>query len=117
MIPERNLMEACALGHEQQLSWRATLNEMMTESPRIILRLPEIRQALIAHPEPLRWYSGRKIEREMIRLIIMNRRAMGMDFETDVTLRAIRKRQGEIIYMYEVCLRMIMEGGRVTPDV
>ncbi|KAH3892043.1 hypothetical protein DPMN_016155 [Dreissena polymorpha] len=69
MIPERNLMAACAVEHKQKLSWIATFNEMMDEGLRIILRLPKIRQALIAHPEPLRWYSGRRIEMEMLQLI------------------------------------------------
>ncbi|KAH3752300.1 hypothetical protein DPMN_186916 [Dreissena polymorpha] len=62
MLPERNLMAACALEHEQQLTWIAAIDEMIKEGPRIILRLPKIRQAPIAHPEPLRWYSGRNIE-------------------------------------------------------
>ncbi|XP_052224511.1 uncharacterized protein LOC127840107 isoform X2 [Dreissena polymorpha] len=112
MIPERNLMAACALEHEQKLSWIATIDEMMTEGPRLILRLPKIRQAIIAHPEPLRWYSERKIELEMLQLICMNRLTLGMDFETDVIMQALLRRRFEILM--EVGMRMIMEGSRVN---
>ncbi|KAH3708745.1 uncharacterized protein LOC127857997 isoform X2 [Dreissena polymorpha] len=112
MIPERNLMAACALDHEQKRSWIATIDEMMTEGPRIILRLPKIRQAIIAHPEPLRWYSGRRIELEMLQLIAMNRVALGMDRETDVIMQAISRRRLEILR--EIKMRMIMEGSRVN---
>ncbi|KAH3791932.1 uncharacterized protein LOC127838358 [Dreissena polymorpha] len=110
MIPERNLMVACALEHEQKLSWIATINEMIEEGPRIILRLPKIRQALIAHPEPLQWYNGRRIEMEMLVLIIQNRHALGMSRETDAIIQAASRRQAEIVR--EVKMRMIMEGGR-----
>ncbi|XP_052223316.1 uncharacterized protein LOC127839152 isoform X1 [Dreissena polymorpha] len=112
MIPGRNLMAACALDHEQKRSWIATIDEMIAEGPRMILRLPKIRQAIIAHPEPLRWYSGRRIEMEMLELIYMNRRALGMDEETDVIMQAINSRQVEILR--EVGMRMIMEGTRVN---
>ncbi|XP_052223808.1 uncharacterized protein LOC127839464 isoform X2 [Dreissena polymorpha] len=112
MIPGRNLMAACALDHEQKRSWIATIDEMMTEGPRMILRLPKIRQAINAHPEPLRWYSGRKIEMELLWLICMNRMALGMDKETDVIMQAVRRRQSEI--GMDVIMNMMMEGGRVN---
>ncbi|KAH3792897.1 hypothetical protein DPMN_146398 [Dreissena polymorpha] len=112
LIPGRNLMAACALDHEQKRSWIATIDEMMTEGPRIILRLPKIRQAIIAHPEPLRWYSGRRIEMEMLQLICMNRLALRMDKDTDVIMQALRRRQWEIVR--EVRMRMIIEGCRVN---
>ncbi|XP_052223308.1 uncharacterized protein LOC127839151 isoform X1 [Dreissena polymorpha] len=112
MIPGRNLMAACALDHEQKRSWIATIDEMMTEGPRIILRLPKIRQAIIAHPEPLRMYSGRKIEIEMLELIWMNRLYLGMDEDTDAIMQALLGRQNEILR--EVKMRMIMEGARVN---
>ncbi|KAH3869778.1 hypothetical protein DPMN_032949 [Dreissena polymorpha] len=51
-IPDRNLMAACGLDEEQQRIWISTITEMLNEGPRMILRLPKIRQALIAHPEP-----------------------------------------------------------------
>ncbi|KAH3793083.1 hypothetical protein DPMN_146588 [Dreissena polymorpha] len=66
------------LNDTQKLSWIATINTMMEEGPWIILRLPKIRQALIAHPEPLRLYSGKKIEMEMLELIHRNRFTLGM---------------------------------------
>ncbi|XP_052223806.1 uncharacterized protein LOC127839464 isoform X1 [Dreissena polymorpha] len=112
MIPGRNLMAACALDHEQKRSWIATIDEMMTEGPRMILRLPKIRQAIIAHPEPLRWYSGRRIETEMLMLIRMNRVTLGMDHETDVIMQAVESRQKEVVR--EVRMRMLMEGARVN---
>ncbi|XP_052221144.1 uncharacterized protein LOC127837794 [Dreissena polymorpha] len=112
MIPERNLIGARALEQEQKLSWIATIDEMMEEGPRIILRLPKIRQALIAHPEPLRWYSGRKIEMEILELIHRNRLALGMDEGTDFIMQAVRRREKEIVK--EVRMRMILEGCRVN---
>ncbi|KAH3819535.1 uncharacterized protein LOC127881289 [Dreissena polymorpha] len=110
MIPERNLMAACALEHEQKLSWIATINDMIEEGPIMILRLPKIRRALIAHPEPLRWYSGRRIEMEMLELIAMNRGALDMDEDTDVIMVAVLTRKADI--MKEVRDRMITEGCR-----
>ncbi|KAH3791473.1 hypothetical protein DPMN_144959 [Dreissena polymorpha] len=112
MIPERNLMAACALEHEQKLSWIVTINDMMTEGPRMILRLPKIRQAILAHPEPLRWYSGRKREIEMLELIFLNRLALGIDVETDVITQAVKSRR--VVILREVVMRMIMEGARVN---
>ncbi|KAH3695156.1 hypothetical protein DPMN_082612 [Dreissena polymorpha] len=112
MIPERNLMAACVLDSEQQRTWIASINEMMEEGPRIILRLPKIRHALIAHPEPLRWYSGRKIELEMLELICTNRGFHCEDVETDVISQALRRRQIEILM--EVRMGMNMEGCRVN---
>ncbi|KAH3793811.1 hypothetical protein DPMN_147333 [Dreissena polymorpha] len=79
---------------------------MMTEGPRIILRLPKIRQAIIAHPEPLRLYSGRKIEMEMLRLITMNRVTLSMDEDTDVIMQALLRRHQKILR--EVRMKMIM---------
>ncbi|KAH3708741.1 uncharacterized protein LOC127857023 isoform X2 [Dreissena polymorpha] len=116
LIPGRNLMAACALDHEQKRSWIATIDEMMTEGPRMVLRLPKIRQAIIAHPEPLRWYSGRRIETEMLTLIRINRirinrMNLDMDEDTDVIIQALFRRQKEILW--EVGMRMIMEGARV----
>ncbi|KAH3893685.1 hypothetical protein DPMN_017835 [Dreissena polymorpha] len=110
MIPERNLMTDCGLEYEQQLTWIATLNEMMKEGPRIILRLPKIRQTILAHPEPLRWYSSRTKEMEMLELIDMNRRTIDMDIEKDVIMQATLRRQLEIVL--DVSQRMIMKGGR-----
>ncbi|KAH3819537.1 hypothetical protein DPMN_121275 [Dreissena polymorpha] len=85
---------------------------MMDEGPIIILRLPKIQQAIIAHPEPLRWYSSRKIEMEILELILMNRVTLGMDRQTDVILQESMKRQEEICL--EVTQMMIREGSRLN---
>ncbi|XP_052265687.1 uncharacterized protein LOC127868115 [Dreissena polymorpha] len=117
MIPNRNLMAACGLEEEQQRTWIATLTEMMDEGPRMILRLPKIRQVLIAHPEPFRWYTRRRTEIELLRLMIMNRMALCMDEngevdETHVTLQTLHNRENMILR--EFYLRMSMEGSRVN---
>ncbi|KAH3812212.1 hypothetical protein DPMN_140636 [Dreissena polymorpha] len=54
MIPKRNLIENCGLENEQKRVWISTLTDLINEGPIMILRLPKIRHALIAHPEPLR---------------------------------------------------------------
>ncbi|XP_052267560.1 uncharacterized protein LOC127869223 [Dreissena polymorpha] len=117
MIPDRNLMAACELEEAQQRTWISTISEMMNEGPRMILRLSKIRQALIVHPEPFRWYNTRRMELELLTLIDLNRRAVCMDEnwvtdETDVILQALERRQNEIVG--EVFLRMITEGSRVN---
>ncbi|KAH3818407.1 hypothetical protein DPMN_120020 [Dreissena polymorpha] len=120
MIPERNLMATCPMEHEQKLSWIATSNEMMNEGPRIILRLPKIRHTLSAHPEPLRWYSGRKIEFELLGLLGLlemvdtSRRLQCMDVKTDGIMQVIHKRRGIV---KEVIQRMYMEGSRVNDEL
>ncbi|KAH3875698.1 hypothetical protein DPMN_038973 [Dreissena polymorpha] len=90
---------------------------MMNEGHRTILRLPKIRQALIARPEPFRWYSIRRMELEFLSLIDMNRAVVCMDEngvfdETDFIQQALQRRMDDILR--EVCLRIIMEGGRVN---
>ncbi|KAH3865082.1 hypothetical protein DPMN_028121 [Dreissena polymorpha] len=71
MIPERNLMAATGLTDAQQRIWITTLTDMMDECPKLIRRLPKIRQAIISHPDPLRWYNGRRIELEIILLEVI----------------------------------------------
>ncbi|KAH3734226.1 hypothetical protein DPMN_040665 [Dreissena polymorpha] len=95
MIPERNLMAACGLKEEQQRKWVADITDMIEEGPRVILRLPKIRQAIIGHPEPLLWFSSRRLELEMLALEEMNRHYQCRDENGehnvwDVRLRAIR---------------------------
>ncbi|XP_052268873.1 uncharacterized protein LOC127870285 [Dreissena polymorpha] len=111
MIPDRNLMAASELDGEQQSSWISTITEMINEGPRMILRLPKIRQALIAHPEPFRWYIRRILELELLMLMNNNRMILcgdesGKVDETDAILQALFRVQ-------EVCLRMRMGGSRV----
>ncbi|KAH3875701.1 hypothetical protein DPMN_038977 [Dreissena polymorpha] len=111
MIPDRNLMAACGLEEEQKRKWIATISEMMKEGSRMVLRLPKIRQALLAHPEPFRWYRSRQIELELLLLIGMNRSGyyLGENGVRIVCPQAIERRIKEIVM--EVCLRMSMEWG------
>ncbi|KAH3693217.1 hypothetical protein DPMN_192619 [Dreissena polymorpha] len=116
MIPERNLMAACGLQEVQQHKLVADILDMMDEGPRVILRLPKIRQAIIGHPEPLLWLIRRKLELEMIYLEFMNRmlqiRNENWEFDcSDTILQEILRRQSEI--HREVSLRMFMEGNIV----
>ncbi|KAH3816124.1 hypothetical protein DPMN_117633 [Dreissena polymorpha] len=121
MIPERNLMAACGLEYEQQSSWISTITDMINEGPKLILRLPKIRQALLPHPEPIRWFSARRMELEMLELMIVNRglflRNKRLADETDIMLQAMKMRKFEICR--EVVMRMSMEGSRnnVESDV
>ncbi|KAH3865162.1 uncharacterized protein LOC127869735 [Dreissena polymorpha] len=116
MIPERNLMATSGLDEEQQRTWISTITDMLNEGPRVILRLPKIRQCIVAHPEPLRWYSGRRIEVELLCLMRMNREAICMDENgevdhTDAIWQALKRRMDEVTT--DVGVRMIMEGSRV----
>ncbi|KAH3865596.1 hypothetical protein DPMN_028637 [Dreissena polymorpha] len=117
MIPERNLMATSGLDEEQQRTWISTITDMLNEGPRVILRLPKIRQCIVAHPEPFRWYSGRRIELELLLLMRMNRLAICMDENgeidhTDAIWQALVRRINEVLT--DVGMRMIMEGSRVT---
>ncbi|XP_052264035.1 uncharacterized protein LOC127867092 isoform X2 [Dreissena polymorpha] len=116
MIPERNLMATSGLDEEQQRTWISTITDMLNEGPRVILRLPKIRQCIVAHPEPLRWYSGRRIEVELLMLMLMNRVVICMDENrkidyTDAILQAAVRRVNEVLT--DVGVRMRMEGSRV----
>ncbi|KAH3708341.1 hypothetical protein DPMN_067789 [Dreissena polymorpha] len=117
MIPEINLLAACGLEEEQQRTWISTITEMINEGPRVILRLPKIRQVLIAHPEPFRWYSRRRMELEIMELIINNYLRIdengALDLsDSDENVQALIRRQMKI--MMEVFYRMISEGSRVN---
>ncbi|KAH3865281.1 hypothetical protein DPMN_028320 [Dreissena polymorpha] len=116
MIPERNLMATSGLDVEQQRTWISTITDMLHEGPRVILRLPKIRQCIVAHPEPLRWYNGRRIELEMLTLMLTNRAAICRDENgkvdnTDAIIQALNRRLNEVIT--DVRVRMMMEGSRV----
>ncbi|XP_052240864.1 uncharacterized protein LOC127851258 [Dreissena polymorpha] len=104
---ERNLMATSGLDEEQQRTWISTITDMLNEGPRVILRLPKIRQCIIAHPEPLRWYSGRRIELEMLTLMRMNRSVICMDEVdyTDAIAQALIRRENEV--MTDVCAEQI----------
>ncbi|KAH3709622.1 hypothetical protein DPMN_069086 [Dreissena polymorpha] len=116
MIPERNLMATSGLDREQQRTWISTITDMLNEGPKMILRLPKIRKALIAHPEPFRWYNGRRIELELLMLMYMNRAVICRDENgkidyTDAILQALQRRIDEVLT--DVGVRMRMEGTRV----
>ena len=119
MIPERNLMATSGLDREQQRTWISTITDMLNEGPRVILRLPKIRQCIVAHPEPFRWYSGRRIELEMLTLVRLNRFAICIDENgkidyTDAIWQALKRRTNEV--MTDVCVRMRMEGSHIDID-
>ncbi|XP_052264146.1 uncharacterized protein LOC127867143 [Dreissena polymorpha] len=116
MIPERNLMATSGLDEEQQRTWISTITDMLHEGPRVILRLPKIRQCIVAHPEPFRWYSGRRIELELLWLMRMNIVSICRDEnwkidDTDAIVQALDRRINEVVT--DVCVRMRMEGSRV----
>ncbi|KAH3875756.1 hypothetical protein DPMN_039032 [Dreissena polymorpha] len=72
MIPKRNLMAATGVTDTQNRRWIATLTDMLDEGPAIIRRLPQIRQAIISHPDPFLWYNARRIEMEILLLEFIN---------------------------------------------
>ncbi|KAH3694699.1 hypothetical protein DPMN_082140 [Dreissena polymorpha] len=113
MIPDRNLMAACGLGDAQQHKWVADITEMLGEGPRVILRLPKIRKAIVASPEPMLWFSKKRMAAD---LLGMNRRTQCMDQnwvldDSDCILNAIRIRSKEIYI--ELAQRMLQEGSSV----
>ncbi|KAH3875146.1 hypothetical protein DPMN_038409 [Dreissena polymorpha] len=61
-------MEACGLDAEQKRTWAKTITDMMDEGPKILLRLPKIRKAIISYPEPLIWYIKRKLDLELLQM-------------------------------------------------
>ncbi|KAH3850332.1 hypothetical protein DPMN_092741 [Dreissena polymorpha] len=113
MIPERNLMADCGLHDEQQHKWVTDVTAMIEEGPRAILRLPKIRQAIICHPEPLLWFSRRRMELEMLQLELTKNCLVnyGECDDTDIILQIVR-RMNEIVR--EVCLRMFIEGSTLN---
>ncbi|KAH3829545.1 hypothetical protein DPMN_131542 [Dreissena polymorpha] len=119
MIPERNLMAACGLTDALQSKWVADITVMMEEGPRVILRLEKIRKAIIASPEPLLWFSKKRMEQEMLFLEFLNRNMKceneNRETDTDFILNAIKRRSDEILR--EVILRMILEGSSNTKNL
>ncbi|KAH3693223.1 hypothetical protein DPMN_192626 [Dreissena polymorpha] len=120
MIPERYLMEACGLQTEQQRKWVADITDMMKEGPRVILRWSKIRKAVISHPEPLLWFSRRKLEFEILGLELITRLTRCGDENgkidcSDNLLLEITRRHSEV--QTEVIQRMIMEGSIVCDPI
>ncbi|KAH3734097.1 hypothetical protein DPMN_040537 [Dreissena polymorpha] len=117
MIPERNLMEACGLQAEQKRKWVEDITNMMEEGPSVILRLPRIRQAVICYPQPMLWFSRRRMEAEILILEWMRRDLQcrcenGRYDIDDIILVEIDRRQDEIAK--EVYDRMSVEGSAVN---
>ncbi|KAH3809327.1 hypothetical protein DPMN_137690 [Dreissena polymorpha] len=112
MIPERNLMAASGLTYRQQSHWVEVITDMMAEGPRVILGLPKIRRAIVASPEPMLWYSMKRMELEMLELEHTNRLVPclenGVLDKSDPILKEIRRRKREVLM--EIKLRMIEEG-------
>ncbi|KAH3733135.1 hypothetical protein DPMN_039560 [Dreissena polymorpha] len=111
MIPERNLMAASGLQDKQQRKWVADITDMMDEGPRVILRLQRIRQAVIASPEPMLWFSKIRMELEMLEREKYIRAVQCSD-EHDAIEQEIRRRQVEI--MRDVAQRMLIDGSAVN---
>ncbi|KAH3705618.1 hypothetical protein DPMN_080695 [Dreissena polymorpha] len=117
MIPERNLMEACGINNKLHRKWVADITDMLEEGPGVILRLEKIRKAIVGSPEPMLWYSKKRMELEMLSLEAFKRLAEcryenEMFDNSDFVLNAIRFRRIEVLI--EVRQRMIQEGCSVN---
>ncbi|KAH3875630.1 hypothetical protein DPMN_038901 [Dreissena polymorpha] len=113
MIPERNLMAAGGLKGEQKRAWESTITDMMKEGPELILRLPKKRQAVILHPEPMMWYSMKKVELEMLNLKFVHTTVQcdGKNVLNEIDPRIwIRM----YVIIMEVRCRIYLECGRVN---
>ncbi|KAH3803006.1 hypothetical protein DPMN_156704 [Dreissena polymorpha] len=113
MIPERNLMAACNLEGALQDKWVADITDLEEEGPSVILRLPKIRKAIIASPEPMLWFSCKRMELEMLSIEYIKRGLQCTDEnkevdESDFIFNAIRTRMQE--RFTEVRERMHREG-------
>ncbi|KAH3733053.1 hypothetical protein DPMN_039477 [Dreissena polymorpha] len=99
------------------MEWRmcfntADITDMMDEGPRVILRLQRIRQAVIASPKPMLWFSKIRMEFEMLLLQrTLNRFGQCSD-EHDAIRQEINRRQAEIVM--EVAQRMRIDGCAVN---
>ncbi|KAH3773706.1 hypothetical protein DPMN_175074 [Dreissena polymorpha] len=90
---------------------------MMAEGPLVILRLPKIRQAVIASPEPMLWFSKKRMELEMLLLESVSRALQCMDANGGVDSSAAILpeicRLDKVITL-EVTQRMLVEGCAVN---
>ncbi|KAH3850382.1 hypothetical protein DPMN_092793 [Dreissena polymorpha] len=116
MIPERNLMHTCGIEDVLQRKWVSDITDMLEEGPGVILRLPKIRKAIVASPEPMLWLSKKKMEIEMLQLEEFVRSAHCLhdnrEADSDFMLNAIRKRIKDVYG--EVQLRIFQEGSFVN---
>ncbi|KAH3818380.1 hypothetical protein DPMN_119988 [Dreissena polymorpha] len=116
MIPERNLMAACGLDNTQKRAWIQMITDMIDEGPKVLLRIPKIRTAIISHPEPCVWYGKRRVEIQLLVLKLYIRGYQcrddnGVINKSDTMIQAIQRRMNEILT--EVTQRMCREGSRV----
>ncbi|XP_052223632.1 uncharacterized protein LOC127839338 isoform X2 [Dreissena polymorpha] len=81
MIPDRNLMAANSFSEKQQSKWVADITDLMAEGPRLILRLPKIRHAIIASPEPMLWFNKIRTLLEIVWQEMANRIEQYGDFD------------------------------------
>ncbi|KAH3809352.1 hypothetical protein DPMN_137715 [Dreissena polymorpha] len=97
MITERNSMAASGLTYRQQSHWVEVITDTMAEGPRVILGLPKIRRAIVASPEPILWYSMKRMELEMLNLEVLNRLMTcivnGVVEMTDAIIHEIQRRK------------------------
>ncbi|KAH3778835.1 hypothetical protein DPMN_180308 [Dreissena polymorpha] len=90
---------------------------MINEGPKLLLRLPKIRQAIVSHPVPLFWYCNMRLEIELLMLKYMNRRKScngvdGVVNESDIMQISIIIRMDHIVR--EIRQRIIEEGSCVN---
>ncbi|KAH3733759.1 hypothetical protein DPMN_040193 [Dreissena polymorpha] len=112
MIPERNLMEACGMHDYQQHKWVADITDMLEEGPNVFLRLKKLRKAIVASPEPMMWFSKKRMELEMLRLEYDNRQEeiREKDWKVDYSdsiLEKIKSRKCDILI--QVAQRMFLK--------
>ncbi|KAH3733693.1 hypothetical protein DPMN_040126 [Dreissena polymorpha] len=117
MIPERNLMDACGMHDYKQHKWVADITDMLEEGPKVILRLEKIRKAIVASPEPMLWFSRKRMELEMMSLEMKIRAAQCMDEiqETDDSDSILKKIMIHQLYLcIEVTKGIILNGSTVN---
>ncbi|KAH3773709.1 hypothetical protein DPMN_175077 [Dreissena polymorpha] len=93
---------------------------MMAEGPRVILRLPTIRQTVIASPEPMLWFSMIRMEVEMLNLAMMTRIIIFLDQNhvvhlSDALIQDMRRHLLQVLL--EVIWVMLLEGSAVGDDM
>ncbi|KAH3711157.1 hypothetical protein DPMN_070657 [Dreissena polymorpha] len=119
MIPKRNLMEACGLKDVLQRKWVADITDMLEEGPGVILRLKTIRKAIVASPEPMLWFSKKRMEIEMLQLQENIRRVQCMDENlvvdySDFIMNATCRRRQEILM--EMRQILLLDGSSVNDE-
>ncbi|KAH3733599.1 hypothetical protein DPMN_040030 [Dreissena polymorpha] len=91
---------------------------MLEDGSRVILRLKRIRKAIVASPEPMMWFSKRRIELEMLLMECVN--ISDENGEVDysfIIVNAMKSRLKDILRELEQ--RILLEGSSVNdiPDI